>query len=67
MDFSITFMDGSRIMGKAIKMMHNDIDVTNHSRDEVMKCFIDREDKMQITTKNYNVEFSINNVSGFSI
>ena len=67
MDFSITFMDGSRIAGKAIKMVHNDTDVTNYSRDEVMKCFIDREDKMQITTKNYSVEFPIDNVSGFSI
>lgn len=67
MDFSITFIDGSRIAGIAIKIVHNDIDVTSHNRDDIMKCFIDRKDNMQITTKNYNVEFPVDNVSGFSI
>lgn len=67
MEFSVTFMDNSRITGRAIKVIHNGVDVTNNTRDEMMKCFIEGKDTMELITDNYSIEFPIDTVLGFTI
>lgn len=65
--FSFTFLDGSRINGTAIKLIHNGKDITNNTKQQIMECLINNEDKIEIITKHYKLEFYVGEVAGFTI
>jgi len=60
-------MDQSKISGKANKIMCNDIDVTDESRDEIMKLFVDGENNFLIATDSFEIKFLVKSVLGFTI
>lgn len=67
MYFSILFKDSELAKGNAVKFLCNNEDLTNAPKEKIIDSLSNGENHIDITTKNFNFNFSVDQVCGFTV